>query len=266
MSGRASLIDKKSLDRRPHPALLRSPAFHRPEIAIVIPVYNHPRTLREVVIKALKVHRAVMVVDDGSSDSGLDTLDGLTVNVVRHPRNLGKGVAILSGAREWRRLGMTHIVTIDADGQHDPDDFRRFVTELDLHPDAIVVGKRDFEVAEVPSASRIGRAISNFWLRVETGKVLGDAQSGFRAYPIALLEGLKLHERRYSFEIEVLVKAAWAGVELREVPVSTYYPPAEERVSHYHLFWDNVRLSLLNTKLSLRSVAHCRTRRRKYKR
>ncbi len=225
-----------------------------PRVIIVIPVYNHASTLRDVVTRSLKVHDRVMVVDDGSSDGGVDTLEGLEVDIVRHSKNLGKGVAILSAAKKALRSGMTHMVTVDADGQHDPDDLRHFIPELEAHPDAIIVGKRDFHGAYVPASSRVGRAISNFWLRVETGRSLGDAQSGFRAYPIALFEHLNLRERRYSFEIEVLVKAAWAGIELREVDISIYYPSPAERVSHFHLFWDNLRLSLLNARLIMRAV------------
>lgn len=224
-------------------------------VIIVIPVYNHSITLKDVVARALDVHDAVMVVDDGSTDRGAEKLEGLDVHIIRHARNLGKGAAILSAIKEARTLGMTHVVTIDADGQHDPDDFNRFIPVIKEYPDAIVVGKRDFKKADVPFGSRIGRGISNFWLRVETGKILGDAQSGFRAYPISVIENLKLREQRYALEIEVLVKAAWAGVELLEVDISTYYPPAKERVSHFRLFWDNLRLSLLNAKLTMRSVA-----------
>lgn len=225
-----------------------------PRVIIVIPVYNHARTLRDVVTRCIKVHDRVMVVDDGSSDGGADILEGLAVDIIRHPKNLGKGVAILSAAKRALRSGMTHMVTVDADGQHDPEDLRHFIPELEAHPDAIIVGKRDFHGAYVPESSRVGRAISNFWLLAETGRSLGDAQSGFRAYPIALFKHLNLRERRYSFEIEVLVKAAWAGIELREVDISIYYPSPAERVSHFHLFWDNLRLSLLNARLIMRAV------------
>lgn len=225
-----------------------------PRVIIVIPVYNHARTLRDVVTRCIKVHDRVMVVDDGSSDGGADILEGLAVDIIRHPKNLGKGVAILSAAKRALKSGMTHMVTVDADGQHDPEDLRHFIPELEAHPDAIIVGKRDFHGAYVPESSRVGRAISNFWLLAETGRSLGDAQSGFRAYPIALFKHLNLRERRYSFEIEVLVKAAWAGIELREVDISIYYPSPAERVSHFHLFWDNLRLSLLNARLIMRAV------------
>lgn len=225
-----------------------------PKILIVIPVYNHAATLRSVVERALAAHPAVLVVDDGSSDRPLDTLHGLPVRLAVHPRNMGKGAAIITAARLALGLGMTHIVTIDADGQHDPADFPRFAEALAVEPMAIVVGKRDFTAANVPGSSRFGRRFSNFWLRLQTGRSLGDTQSGFRAYPLAVLVGLKLRERHYSFEIEVLVRAAWAGVPLREVDISVHYPPPGERVSHFHKFRDNLRLTLLNTHLTMRSV------------
>ncbi len=222
---------------------------------IAIPLYNHAAAVRHVVQRALAVHDEVLVVDDGSTDGGADFVADLPVRIVRHPRNLGKGAAILTAAAEARRLGMTHIVTLDADGQHAPEDIARFLPEIAAHPEAIVVGCRDFATANVPGSSRFGRQFSNFWLRLQTGRSLGDTQSGFRAYPLAVLEQLRLGQRHYSFEVEVLVKAAWAGVELREVPISVYYPPAGERISHFRAFRDNLRLTVLNTGLTMRSIA-----------
>lgn len=224
------------------------------QILIVIPVYNHAATLRQVVERALAVHPEVLVVDDGSSDRPLDTLHGLKVRMAGHPVNQGKGAAIMTAARLARGLGMSHIVTIDADGQHDPADFPRFAALVAAEPPAVVVGARDFTVANVPRSSRFGRKFSNFWLRLQTGKTLSDTQSGFRAYPLDVLDGLKLRERHYSFEVEVLVRGAWAGVPLREVDISVHYPPPGERVSHFKAFRDNLRLTLLNTHLTLRSV------------
>ena len=226
----------------------------RPNIFLVIPVYNHGKTIRDVVLKALGVNNKVMVIDDGSTDGGPDTLAGLPITEIRHPENRGKGAAIITAAREARARGATHIVTIDADGQHDPADYPRFVPLIQEDPDAIIVGTRVFDSATTPMASRFGRVFSNFWLRVQTGYKLKDTQSGFRAYPIALLGWLKLRERHYDFEVEVLVKSVWAGITLREVDISVYYPPSFLRVSHFRLFMDNLRLSLLNTKLTLRAM------------
>ncbi|MDZ7699037.1 MAG: glycosyltransferase family 2 protein [Deltaproteobacteria bacterium] len=225
-----------------------------PKTAIVIPVYNHSGTLREVAQRAGAIHRPVIVVDDGSLDQPRNALEGLDVHFIRHRRNMGKGAAILTGTQKARELGRTHIITLDADGQHDPDDIPLFLKQIKTHPTALVIGKRDFKTHYAPASSRVGRRISNFWFLVETGRLIGDAQSGFRAYPIRILEALTLRERHYTFEIEVLVKAAWAGLPLREVNVSTHYAARDERISHFHLFKDNVRLSFLNARLFMRAL------------
>ncbi len=223
-------------------------------VFLVIPVYNHGKTLRDVVVKALAVNGNVMVIDDGSTDGGPETLAGLPITEIRHPENRGKGAAIITAAHEARKRGATHIVTIDADGQHDPADYTRFAPLIHEDPEAIIVGTRAFDPVTTPMLSRFGRGFSNFWLRVQTGYALKDTQSGFRAYPIPLLGWLRLRERHYDFEVEVLVKSVWAGITLREVDISVYYPPSSERVSHFRLFMDNLRLSLLNTRLTMRAM------------
>jgi glycosyltransferase involved in cell wall biosynthesis len=220
----------------------------------VIPVFNHAGTLREVVGRALDVHDEVVVVDDGSTDRGIAAIRDLGIRAVQHPDNYGKGAAILTGAREARRIKMTHIVTMDADGQHDPADFECFVPELMREPGSIVLGNRRFEGTQAGGWSRFGRKFSNFWVRLQTGEALKDTQSGFRAYPIAVLERLRLRQRRFAFEVEVLVKAAWAGVPIREVDISVYYPPAAERISHFNALLDNAQISWLNFKLTMRAI------------
>ena len=222
---------------------------------IVIPVYNHGGTLRDVVERALRVCTDVLVVDDGSTDVNTEeVIRGLPAGLVRHEKNRGKGAAILRAAGEAKRLGMTHIVTIDADGQHDPVDLRRFLPVICEDPLAIVVGKRFFDRKTVPFSSRFGRGFSNFWLKVQTGSSLKDTQSGFRAYPVAVLEWLKLREKRFSFEIEVLVRAAWAGIALKDVDISVHYPARGARISHFHPLMDNLALTLLNTRLTIRAI------------
>ena len=220
-------------------------------LLVAIPVYNHGQTLRDVVERTLAVHPDVLVVDDGSTDGGCATLQGLPVRVLRHERNLGKGRAIMTAAREADRLGMTHLATIDSDGQHDPADLTNFLRLLRSEPEALVVGTRRFG-PDVPGSSRFGRSFSNFWLRVQTGVSLGDTQSGFRVYPVAVLLQLPLRETGYSFEIEVLVRASWAKVPLRDVEISVIYPP--DRVSHFQMLRDNVRASLLNARLTMRTI------------
>ncbi len=224
------------------------------KILVVIPVYNHGATLRQVVEGVLCHHERVLVVDDGSSMPVAPLLDGLAVELLRHEANQGKGAALRSAAAWGLERNFSHMVCLDADGQHDPADLPQFFAEIEHHPQALIVGRRNFDQLGIPGASRFGRQFSNFWLRLQTGCRLGDSQSGFRAYPLEIFRQLRFWTRRYNFEVEVLVRSAWAGLELRDRDISVYYPPGDERVSHFRGFMDNWRLTLLNTHLTLRSV------------
>ena len=121
------------------------------------------------------------------------------------------------------------------------------------NPNAVYVGKRDFSSPNIPGSSKFGRTFSNFWFRVQTGKKIGDAQSGFRAYPVKVLNELKLSDKHFSFEVEVLVKAAWANVPIENIDISVFYPEKGKRVSHFSFLKDNLRLTHLNTRLTIRS-------------
>ncbi len=226
----------------------------RDKIIVVVPVYNHSTTLRSVVERVLELHPSVLVVDDGSREPVSTLLEGLPIALICHPRNQGKGAALLTAAQWGLQHGMSHMITLDADGQHDPADLLTFVDAIAESPQAIIVGHRDFAQESIPGSSRFGRKFSNFWLRLQTGSQLKDSQSGFRAYPLLIFQHLNFWTRHYNFEIEVLVRSSWAGLELQDVDISVYYPPENERVSHFRAFVDNWRLTLLNTHLTLRSI------------
>jgi uncharacterized protein (DUF2062 family) len=231
-----------------------NPANSQVRILTVIPVYNHAVSLRQVVEGVLEYHDQVLVVDDGSTDGIDGVLTGLAVDTLQHPKNLGKGAALLSAAAWGLQQGYTHMVCLDADGQHDPHDLPRFFAAIAEFPRSLLVGHRDFNQNNIPGASRFGRKFSNFWLRLQTGCRIKDSQSGFRAYPLLIFQQIKFWTRRYNFEVEVLVRSAWAGLELRDIDISVYYPPDNERISHFRGFLDNWRLTLLNTHLTLRSI------------
>lgn len=215
-----------------------------------VPVYNNPATVRDVVLRCLAVCPNTVVVDDGSTTGAVsESLEGVPVPVLRHERNLGKGRALLT-ALEWiAGRGGQWMVAIDADGQHEPADLAAFLPVMREDPAAIVIGARDFSAENVPDSSRFGRAFSNFWVQLETGTPVEDSQSGFRAYPVDWVRRLPLHSNRYDFEIEVLARAAWAGLRLRSVPIRVWYPPPGQRVSSFHPWKDNARITRMHIRL-----------------
>ncbi|MFP4027812.1 MAG: DUF2062 domain-containing protein [Candidatus Brocadiia bacterium] len=224
------------------------------EIWIVIPVYNQAGSLRAVVGSALSVHSRVMVVDDGSDEPAEKELEGLDVICVRHEENRGKGAALLTGAEEAEKRGASHIVTLDADGQHLPEEFPKFQNAIRANPLSLIVGRRDMSGQNVPFGSRFGRAFGNFWARLQTGQDVGDVQSGYRAYPVFVLQELTTWCRGFAFEVEIITRAAWAGVQIENVDISVRYDDEIKANSHFRGVRDNMVLSLLNTHLTMRSI------------
>lgn len=224
------------------------------KILIVIPVYNHGDTLRAVTEKSLRTGYDVLVVDDGSTDGGAENLSGLDCKINTLTPNRGKGAAILAGARIAAERGYDGIITIDADGQHDPASITELVVEAAQDWPALVIGDRQMDKDKVPRSSLFGRSFSNFWVRLETGHTLPDTQSGLRLYPVKELLQLAIRCRRYDFEIESLVRLSWAGVPIRSVTVPVHYPTGGERISHFHQLKDNTRLTILHSTLVTRAL------------
>ncbi|MDA8430416.1 MAG: DUF2062 domain-containing protein [Geobacteraceae bacterium] len=215
-----------------------------------LPVYNNRKTVRQVAAACREIVSHVVVVDDGCTDGDLrELLSGLDVVVLTHAANLGKGQAILTAARYIEAQGGQYMITIDADGQHLPQDIRKFLPLIQEDTPGIIIGCRDFTTDNVPAASRFGRSFANFWLLVETGKIVGDCQSGFRAYPVKYLNQMTFKGAHYDFEAEVLAKAAWGGLALTTVDIGVVYPRPEERVSSFKPFLDNLRLTGIHSML-----------------
>jgi glycosyltransferase involved in cell wall biosynthesis len=220
---------------------------------VIIPTYNNDKTLEELIVKVLEYTDQVIVVNDGSTDRTgwiLETFCNL--KVIHLPENKGKGYAIRQGFKEAARLGYHYAITIDSDGQHLPADLPKFIEMAAVMPEALIIGARNLDQAGIPGGTSFGNRFSNFWTRVETGFRLPDTQSGYRLYPLQKLGEMRFVTRRFEFEIEVLVKAAWKGIDLASVPVSVVYPSVVypkkgERVSHFRPYTDFARISLLNT-------------------
>ena len=222
-------------------------------VAVAVPVFNNERTVANVVRGAMATGLPVLVIDDGSTDGSSKALAGLPVSRIDFPVNRGKGMAIRAALQWAKENQFSHLITIDADGQHDPQDIPRFIERIRESPSRVIIGKRHFDT-DVPGKSRFGRAWSNLWTRIVSGKTTPDSQSGFRAYPAGLLAGMNFLDRRYEFEVEVLARAAWAGLEFDWVDVSVRYFQGLERVSHFKPLRDNFRISIIYSLLVFRRL------------
>lgn len=226
--------------------------LHALRCAVVIPTYNNAGTVARVVADACGYSDTVIVVNDGSTDDTLRILSDIPgIRLLSYEKNRGKGHALRLALRKARELGFDYAITMDADGQHFADDIPVFAERIAEVPDSLLVGARDIEAENMPSGNTFANKFSNFWYKVETGRTLSDTQSGFRLYPLRPLEKMRFITRRYEFEVEVIVRAAWKGVNVENVPVKVHYPPEGERVSHFRPLKDFTRISLLNTVLVL---------------
>lgn len=242
-------------------AVLTNDIFGQRKVCVLIPTYNNAQTLEHVLQGVLAHTSQVIVVNDGSSDGTPVLLQKYqTVTVLHLPWNRGKGFALRQGFKEAVALGYDYAITIDSDGQHYADDLPVFLKALQEHPTAIMVGARNMDQSSVPKKSSFGNKFSNFWFRVETGIRMEDTQSGYRLYPVRALANLTFITRKYEFEIEVLVRGAWAGMEVMQVPVRVFYPEKEKRISHFRPFRDFTRISILNTILVIIAFLYIKPR------
>jgi len=220
-------------------------ACERITACVIIPVYDHARTVGDVVKGSLAHANTVLVCDDGSTDGSGDAARAAGATVLRHDGNRGKGAALRTLFAEAKQRGFKYAICLDADGQHYPDDIPKLVDEAEKEPGCLVVGSRDLAKAGAPGSSQFGRRFSNFWVWFESGERVADSQCGFRAYPLPETPLLAGSRSRYDFEVEVLLRTAWAGLPIRSVPIRVLYPA--DRVTHFRAFADNARISLLNT-------------------
>lgn len=218
-------------------------------ICILIPTYNNHKTVQRVVEGALAYTTDVIVVNDGSTDdtSAILTAFQQQITLVQLPENRGKGNALQVGFAKAKSMGFSYAITIDSDGQHYPSDIPVFVDALEQAKNKaiLLIGSRNMNQEGVPKKSSFGNKFSNFWFWFETGISLSDTQSGYRLYPLHKL-AKKYYTRKFEFEIEVIVRAAWKEVEVKNVPVQVLYD-SSERVSHFRPFKDFTRISILNT-------------------
>lgn len=228
-------------------------------ICVVIPTYNNAGTIVDVVERAMVQCLDVIVVCDGCTDNSVELLEAMPERpvIVAYEKNRGKGAALREGFRYALKHGFSYAITLDGDGQHYPEDIPVLLEANRRNPGALIVGERKgLERMERSAGSKFANAFSNFWFFVQTGHYLRDTQTGYRLYPLKKLWGLSLLTSRYEAELELMVFASWHGVRLHSEPVNVFYPPREERVSHFRPGKDFMRITMLNMVLCLLAVIY----------
>lgn len=205
------------------------------DTAVVMPAYNEAATIRELASRVLEQVSLLIVVDDGSTDETAQSLDGLPLTLLRNGRNAGKAVSIHRGIVYALAAGCERIITMDADGQHLPDDIPRLLEAAERFPGRIIIGARRRGASQAPRMRRFANRFADFWISWAAGHPVHDSQSGLRLYPRTVLEQVPTIPREgagFVLESEILIDAAATGVLTASIDIESIYLP-DRRPSHY---------------------------------
>jgi glycosyltransferase involved in cell wall biosynthesis len=226
---------------------------------ILVPTYNNEKTIADVIQRVFDVapKATVIVVNDGSTNSTVSILNefGDKITLLTNAENMGKGYSLRRGFKKAIEMGFDHVVTIDSDGQHFPEDIHLLVEKAIEFPNSVIMGSRNMTHETVPGKSSFGNKFSNFWFKLETWITLPDTQTGFRIYPMKPMRKMRFFTKKFEFEIEVIVRLAWKNVKFYPVAIRVLYD-MEERVSHFRPARDFFRISVLNSVLVLGALLY----------
>lgn len=216
----------------------------------IVPVYNHGSTLEGVVQNLSAYKLPIIVVDDGNDEKNKAFITQVEekfelVTVVTRAKNGGKGKAMCDGVRKAHEMGLTHILQIDSDGQHDAGRISRFLELSKENPEAVICGYPEYE-KDAPSHRVNGRKIANCWVHIVTlSKEIVDALIGFRIYPVepyySLLKHHAIIDSRMGYDIDILVHLSWKKVRIISESVKVSYP--KDGISNFRMVRDNMHIS-----------------------
>ncbi|MDR3250930.1 MAG: glycosyltransferase [Tannerella sp.] len=231
--------------------------MRRLRICVIVPAYNNEKTVAAVLNDIMQYTDYLIVVNDGSTDKTTEIVESFEhkIDVLSYRENRGKGYALNEGLDIAEMMGFRYAITMDSDGQHFASEIVKFVDCVEKYPDAFLIGQRTTK-GDMPAKNSFANKFSNFWFTVQTARCLRDTQNGFRLYPITKMKGMRSYSCRYEAELEILVRSAWRGIRIASVPTLVYYPPDDERVTHFRPGLDFLRISVMNTVLTFLAIVY----------
>lgn len=225
------------------------------QYCFVIPNYNHTQAIAHTVDDLVQYGLSIILIDDGSNVETQKILSDIAVQyelvtLYRREINGGKGAAVQTGLQLAHQMQMSHAIQVDADGQHNLDDISRLVECSKRHPQALISGRPVYD-GSISKGRYYGRFITHFWVYIETLSFsIKDSMCGFRVYPLdaymQLVSKVALGQRM-DFDIEVMVRLYWQGLQVRFIPTKVLYPA--DGVSHFMVWKDNWLISKMHTRL-----------------
>jgi len=228
--------------------MTRAGAAEGPRLAAVIPAYQAAPSIAAVVQGVLALFPEVLVVDDGSTDATSEVARQAGARVVRHPENRGKGAALATAFQDLFGRGYDGVITLDADGQHLPEEIPKVLAEIPRGD--LVLGVRDHLFGEMSSVRRLSNRLSSRAISFAAGQRLNDIQTGFRYYSRRLIEEVGFPEARFEAESAVVVRAARRGFRVITVPVRLGFADGRT-TSHFRPLLDSLRIASAVTRARL---------------
>jgi glycosyltransferase involved in cell wall biosynthesis len=204
-------------------------------VALLIPAYNEEKTIVSVVTHCLTFISDVFVVNDGSTDTTRELVQALPVTLIDHEANRGKSESLVNGIEIIKKQGFSHVISIDADGQHDPSDIPRLLNAIETCPDHIIIAARLRKTARAPRSRLIANRVADFFISWAAGQKVLDSQSGFRVYPTSLCHLMAHYKlsKTFVFESELLIKASIEKTPITAIAIDSCYP-INARASYFH--------------------------------
>ncbi|MGB9594633.1 MAG: glycosyltransferase family 2 protein [Candidatus Poribacteria bacterium] len=200
------------------------------KICIIIPGYNESRMIGQVVTNAHKIIDDIVVIDDGSKDNTAQISKDSGAYVIKHEVNKGKGAALRTGFQYAVEKGYDAVITMDSDGQHDPNDIPNFLDALEKIGSGIIIGSRMGDISTMPLIRRCTNKLTSFTASRIAHQKIEDSQSGFRLITTDVLKTVKLETAGFETESEILIKASKVGFRIVSVPIKTIYGEEKSKI------------------------------------